>query len=563
MSFAIGLNAALNSGWDTWNKLGAFRQGMARAQANDAVDANNKAADAQLKAYGEAAQQAQAGNNRDAALATFGGKDWQNMSDEQKNNILGELESRGLYNSSTGQYDAAGVSKLYGGQQAQPAQQAIPQGAGAAPDDDEAGAAGTAIPPSAQQTAPSWQQDISNNARTYGQAAFQDNQAIQKDLVDSTRRRMETLGDDNAKAMRYYNTWYNPDALDKEDEYKLNQGFKLLGRAVTNGDSSAQQLLMASYNANNPDAQIVPNKDGSYNIVNAQGQVIQQNYKPTSSDYGRAMTQLYNNFMLMRTLNMDKFLDNSLKQAQVDNTQALTTQNQAKAKYAYSNAALDNQAKGLANQGAVYDNLKKASDAKYADVKNDADVRQKQATALHLNTQTAYIPKRFNLDTAKFGEQVRHDHAAEGLSAAKIRASSGAAGGVSFGDLDSDGGQVMLLGGHNGKGGKAVGIVRNNIVYALNDRDGSIQANIARMAMMSGIKGVTGAAFSPYLGTYVAMNGNQPVPDAKGKPIVLGRTPGEAERVLASMKPAVSGGKPGRARTSGRSGNRAIPTEDY
>lgn len=564
MSWAIGFNAALKSGWDTWNKLSEARKIAARDEADATVKANNAAADSDVKAYGQAATDAMNANSLDAAYKTFGGDDYKNLTDSQKQTIRDELTSRGLYNPSTGAYNARGVAEMY---QPKAQQSALPVDAGVPVNVPAAqpvpvtnptvpvtpGAVGATAPQTspqvpAQTAIPQWQSDIANNARLYGEEAANRNRPIQQDLGESVQRRMKTLGEANAQAMHKYNSWYNPDALDKEDEYKLNQGFRLLGRAVASGDPGAQSLLVAGYNAMNPGAKILSNGDGTYSMADANGNPTGKPFVPSVAQMGQTMTQLYNVARAISTADFDKLSESMLKAAQTRYANANADIADANARYATENAR--NKAEGLrlANIGQQNANAISGSNAKYQDAKNATDI-QKTISDMDIAKGTLAETIRKN----KVAEE--HQRAMLALARQRVAAANTGSGSggiaIKFNPPDENGAQVMML-----DNGQVVGIRgANGVTFAPNDKDGSILTGLTKTASPLGF----GIAYVPGDGGYSIVRGSNVARGANGRD-ARGLTSSE---VLSWLKQnGVPAGK-GKASKGSVKPTRAIDLPEY
>lgn len=547
MSWAIGFNAALKSGWDTWNKLSEARKIAARGEADAAVKANNAAADSDVKAYGQAATDAMKANSLDAAYKTFGGDDYKNLTDSQKQTIADELTSRGLYNPSTGVYNARGVAEMY---QPKAQQSALPVDAGFPVNVPAAqpapvanptvpitpGAVGATAPQTspqvpAQTAIPQWQSDIANNAHLYGDEAANRNRPIQQDLGDSVQQRMKTLGEANAQAMHTYNSWYNPDALDKEDEYKLNQGFKLLGRAVSSGDAGAQALLVAGYNAMNPGAKILSNGDGTYSMADANGNPTGKPFVPSVAQMGQTMTQIYNVARALRTADFDKLSESMLKAAQTRYANANADIADANALYATENAWNTAEGKRLANIGQVYQNSIGKSNADYQPAKNA------------LGIQTAIS----NMDIAKrtLEENIRKNKVAEEHqramleiyrknAAARTVAGGSSETGFKYSDPNEDGTQVVKL-----NDGRVAGfLTRDGVYLPPSDPDGRITAGLTQQARPLGF----GVVYVPGDGGFAVVSGNHIVKRANGVD-ARGLTSSEVASLLKQNSVKAGGGK--------------------
>jgi hypothetical protein len=564
MSWAIGFNAALKSGLDTWNKLSEARKIAARDEADAAVKANNAAADSDVKAYGQAATDAMNANSLDAAYKTFGGDDYKNLTDSQKKTIADELTSRGLYNPKTGVYNARGVAEMYQpkaqpsalsmGAEAPvgvPSTQPVPVANPAAPVAlGGVGATGAQASPQApvQTAIPQWQSDIANNARVYGDEAANRNRLIQQDLGESVQRRMKTLGDDNAQAMHTYNSWYNPDALDKEDEYKLNQGFRLLGRAVANGDAGAQSLLVAGYNAMNPGAKILSNGDGTYSMADANGNPTGKPFVPSVAQMGQTMTQLYNVARAIKTADFDKLSESMLKAAQTRYANANADIADANARYATENAKNTAEGKRLVNEGQVIKNQGGAIDNSWKPVNYALGAKKTQADIDKTNWTRKY-------GDAALAETIRHNRETEknqqARVAAYINASRGKDLGITFKDPDENGNQVMTFG-----NGQVAGIRgANGVTFAPNDKDGRIIAGLTQQARPLGL----GVAYVPLDGGYSVVRGNYVARGVDGRD-ARGLTSSEVVSWLKQNGVKAGGGKgtKGSAKAS-----RAIDLPEY
>ena len=573
MSWAIGFNAALKSGWDTWNKLSEARKIAARGEADAAVKTNNAAADSDVKAYGQAATDAMNANSLDAAYKTFGGDDYKNLSDSQKQTIRDELTSRGLYNPSTGAYNARGVAEMY---QPKAQQSALPVNAGtpvdtvftqpaavAAPTAPVTpGAVGATAPQTSPQVPahtaiPQWQSDIANNARLYGEEAANKNRPIQQDLGDSVQQRMKTLGDANAQAMHTYNSWYNPDALDKEDEYKLNQGFKLLGRAVASGDPGAQSLLVSGYNAMNPGAKILSNGDGTYSMADANGNPTGKPFVPSVAQMGQTMTQLYNVARAISTADFDKLSESMLKAAQTRYANANADKAEAEVPYATENAK--NKAEGLrlANEGQKNANVISGSNAKYQDEKNARAIKQMDAAIEKTIWEMRNGDALTRLKAQELYQQLvakRAELMAYNQRTA-LMANSGKGSGITFKDPDANGNQVMTSG-----NGQVIGIhSANGVIFAPNDKDGRTLTELTRKASPFGL----GVTYVPGDGGFSIVKDGYVVKGANGADL-RGLTAGGVSSALKQIG-VKAGGKGDKASKGSSKAPRAIdlPENDY
>lgn len=552
MSWAIGFNAALKSGLDMWNKLSEARKISARDEADAAVKANNAAADSDVKAYGQAATDAMNANSLDAAYKTFGGDDYKNLTDSQKKTIADELTARGLYNPNTGVYNARGVAEMY---QPKAQQSALSVGAGApvsVPATQPVPVANPATPVAlggvgvtgaqaspqapAQTAIPQWQSDIANSARLYGDEAANRNHLIQQDLGDFVRQRMKTLGDANAQAMHTYNLWYNPDALDKEDEYKLNQGFKLLGRAVASGDAGAQSLLVSGYNAMNPGAKILSNGDGTYSMADANGNPTGKPFVPSVAQMGQVMTQLYNVARAISTADFDKLSESMLKAAQTRNATAQADIAEAQAPYAGRLSQLTVEGKSLTNEGQGYLNQIGKSNAKYQDVKNAKAIEQTDAAIKKTLWEINNGDKLTKLKAQELYQKLVAQRAS--LVAYQQRtalmANSSKGSGITFKDPDENGNQVMALG-----NGQVIGIRgANGVTFAPNDKDGRILTGLTQQARPLGF----GIVYVPGDGGYSIVHGNY-VAKGKNGMDARGLTPSEVASWLKQNGVKAGGGK--------------------
>lgn len=569
MSWAIGFNAALKSGFDMWNKLSEARKIAARDEADATVKANNAAADSDVKAYGQAATDAMNTNSLDAAYKTFGGDDYKNLTDSQKQTIRDELTSRGLYNPSTGAYNARGVAEMY---QPKAQQSALPVDAGVPVNVPAAqpvpvatptvpvtpGAVGATAPQTnpqvpAQTAIPQWQSDIANNAHLYGDEAANRNRLIQQDLGDSVRQRMKTLGDANAQAMHTYNSWYNPDALDKEDEYKLNQGFKLLGRAVASGDAGAQALLVSGYNAMNPGAKILSNGDGTYSMADANGNPTGKPFVPSVAQMGQTMTQLYNVARAISTADFDKLSESMLKAAQTRYANANADIADANALYATENARntaegkrLVNIGQGIKNQGGAIDNL-------YKPTIYDQGIKKTQTDIDKINWDMKNGDTLTRLKAQELAQQDWYRRAMIRLNQQKNAVGTGS--GITFKDPDENGNQVMVSG-----NGQVIGIhSANGVIFAPNDKDGRTLTELTRRASPLGL----GVTYVPGDGGFAIVKDGYVAKGANGADL-RGLTAGGVSDALKQIG-VKAGGKGAKASNGSSKAPRAIdlPENDY
>jgi hypothetical protein len=572
MSWAIGFNAALKSGLDTWNKLSEARKIAARDEADAAVKANNAAADSDVKAYGQAATDAMSTNSLDAAYKTFGGDDYKNLTDSQKRAIADELAVRGLYNPNTGVYNARGVAEMYqpkaqpsalsvgaGAPVSAPSTQPVPVANPAAPVAlGGVGSTGAQASPQApvQTAIPQWQSDIANNARVYGDEAANRNRLIQQDLGESVQRRMKTLGDDNAQAMHTYNSWYNPDALDKEDEYKLNQGFRLLGRAVANGDAGAQSLLVAGYNAMNPGAKILSNGDGTYSMADANGNPTGKPFVPSVAQMGQTMTQLYNVARAIKTADFDKLSESMLKAAQTRYANANADIADANALYATENAWNTAEGKRLANEGQKNANVISESNAKYQDEKNARAINQMDIAI----KKTLWDMNNGDLLTKLKAQALYQQLVIERAKLAAyqqrtaLAANSGKGPGITFTDPDENGTQMV-----KDNTGKVIAFSSSNGVYLPpNDKDGRITAELTRQGNNLGL----GIAYVPGDGGFAIVKDGYVVKGANGADL-RGLTAGGVSSALKQIG-VKAGGKGAKAsKGPSKAPQRAIDLPEY
>lgn len=573
MSWAIGFNAALKSGFDMWNKLSEARKIAARDEADATVKANNAAADSDVKAYGQAATDAMNTNSLDAAYKTFGGDDYKNLTDSQKQTIADELTSRGLYNPNTGAYNARGVAEMY---QPKAQQSALPVDAGVPVNVPAAqpvpvanptvpitpGAVGATAPQASPQVPvqtaiPQWQSDIANNAHLYGDEAANRNRLIQQDLGDSVRQRMKTLGDANAQAMHTYNSWYNPDALDKEDEYKLNQGFKLLGRAVSSGDAGAQALLVAGYNAMNPGAKILSNGDGTYSMADANGNPTGKPFVPSVAQMGQTMTQLYNVARAISTADFDKLSESMMKAAQTRYANANADIAEAKVPYATENAKNTAEGLRLANEGQKNANVISGSNAKYQDLKNAKAIEQTDAAIKKVLWDMQNGDALTKLKAQALYQQllVKREELKAYNQRTALMANSGKGSGITFKDPDENGNQVMTSG-----NGQVIGIhSANGVIFAPNDKDGSTLAELTRQANPLGARVV----YVPTDGGFSILKDGYVVKGANGADL-RGLTAGGVSSALKQIG-VKAGGKGAKASNGSSKAPRAIdlPENDY
>lgn len=359
-NWAIGFNSALKSGWDTWNKLGGVRQAAARAQAADQVAANNKALENDNASLNGIANDMRADQVNQALTDTFG--------DASEATKAGAREYGILKDDGSLDY---GKLQEYGQKFGAQPQQAIPaQGAGAPPvvTDPQAEPVpqGQAIPTGGVPQADPGVASVRDQMMSQGQRAFDENakaqRAINEDIAQAKYDRAVETGKKNREAMHEYNKWYNPDALEKEDEYQLNQTFKAMGKLVDANDPGAMEFMARAYSAMG-NGNIRSNGDGTFTMVDKSGAPMGEAFKPSMQQFGTLMTNLYNTARLMKTWDPEAYLKTRKAMAETEgaelknvgqgykNEQEKVAANVAN-KYGEDNAAADNRSKNAAARSA-------------------------------------------------------------------------------------------------------------------------------------------------------------------------------------------------------------------
>lgn len=395
-NWAIGFNSALKSGWDTWNKLGGVRQAAARAQAADQVAANNKALENDNASLNGIANDMRADQVNQALTDTFGDASEATKAGAREYGIL-----RG-----DGSLDY-GKLQEYGQKFGAQPQQAIPaQGAGAPPvvTDPQAEPVpqGQAIPTGGAPQADPGVASVRDQMMSQGQRAFDENakaqRAINEDIAQAKYDRAVETGKKNREAMHEYNKWYNPDALEKEDEYQLNQTFKAMGKLVDANDPGAMEFMARAYSAMG-NGNIRSNGDGTFTMVDKSGAPMGEAFKPSMQQFGTLMTNLYNTARLMKTWDPEAYLKTRKAMAETEGAE-------------------------LKNVGQGYKNEQEKVNAnvanKYGMRKADADTRNAESNAtkgeadanVAQNTVQYRINKsKYDADSAKHGAQIKGEEA--------------------------------------------------------------------------------------------------------------------------------------------------------
>lgn len=378
------LNAALSNGWDMWNKLSTVRQADAQSRATKNVKDLKSAANTDVENYANAAQEQKQWANSDMGkLATAFGVDQYDQkrmddfkADAQKQGWLGQ---DGRVN-----FDAV---KTYLG-----------NGGGGAND---------------------WQSQVSSALDNRDKTAQERGAAIDKDLVNSTKQRFNRLGDDAIDAMHEYNVNWDQEALKNEDKYGADIAEQGLSRALNSDNPEVRRMLVQYHNLGNPNARLIENQDGTYNVVDANGQVLQKNFTPTDDQLNAAKAQFINGYRFFRTGNFKDFAEGRKELAQGD----LATSQARKAGVEASVAEKYADKKANAEtQSAELDTKKKDIESKYWEVNASETAKQLRLTneSLLKDIQKKAIdnnwaPKRYAAEIQKALASAANDRSMVGL----------------------------------------------------------------------------------------------------------------------------------------------------
>lgn len=465
----IGINAAINSGWDMWNKLSAVREAADAKEADAKVGELKQAANTDVGNYVDAAKEQKDFANSDMGkLANAFGV--QQYDTKRMEDLTNEAKQRGWYGDN-GSIDFNKVKEYTS---------AIPQGDGT------------------NSVSGTFQNDIAKSIDNRDTWAKDRTDAINKDLADSTIKRYRTLGNDAVAARHDYLQKWHPEKVDDEDKYGFNLGFKALGKAVSAGDENATNLLLNFHNTMNPDSKLVANGNGSYSMLNAKGEVINPNYTPSTTDFANTMASMYRTYEFLSSGELDKY------NQRVQDEQKIKLNNQALAKGAIdvSNAqefgrrqaaaqteALEGKAQGiqLDNTSKGYDNQKKKAESAYygsnAKAEHDqkvANVGKTRAEIGNIKASTGLTVANTGLTNEKIKRQKIENAAAPKYEAARIhnmlfnKTDPNPGSGIKYVDDPAGGGQIAT----SADGRKLFRVDSNGNAFTLDDPKGNRAATI-------------------------------------------------------------------------------------
>lgn len=465
----IGINAAINSGWDMWNKLSAVREAADAKEADAKVGELKQTANADVGNYVDAAKEQKDFANSDMGkLANAFGV--QQYDTKRMEDLTNEAKQRGWYGDN-GSIDFNKVKEYTS---------AIPQGDGT------------------NSVSGTFQNDIAKSIDNRDTWAKDRTDAINKDLADSTIKRYRTLGNDVVAARHDYLQKWHPEKVDDEDKYGFNLGFKALGKAITAGDENATNLLLNFHNTMNPDSKLVANGNGSYSMLNAKGEVINPNYTPSQTDFANAMASMYRTYEFLSSGELDKY------NQRVQDEQKIKLNNQAitkgaidvsnAQKFGERNAQAESDALVAKAQGAQLDNtnkgyaiMKNEAESKFYSSNAEADHNQKVANVGKTLAETGNIrantgltvantgltiekTKRQKIDNAYAPEQIKADIFSKMYN--KMDPNPGS--GVKYVDDPAGGGQIAT----SADGRKLFRVDANGNAFTLDDPKGNRAAEI-------------------------------------------------------------------------------------
>lgn len=490
-NWAVGLNSALSSGLQTWNALSAFRSAATAANADaESKDIETKAK-ADVGAYTDAA-------DLQKNKVTFGTMLGYDASDKEGlNRAWSQAEEAGLIKGNNVDYDKAG--KYFG----------IDTNAPTPASDDAKGSAipvatsmdsfndGGNAPSEAPKVAASmsdfngdesgqgaisdWRNELSDRYHNRDENSAQARAAVDEDLSRSIAKRFHTMAQDQKDVWHKRNRWFDPDAIKNEDAEAFNREYKALASymvpKIEGGDGTTANLVMRFANMNNPNQQLVANGNGTYSVVDAQGKVLNANFKPSADQLAGALRNWYQNYRFFHTGDVETYTKQALDAAKLSSEQSNAKEAAIKAQaaetFGMKNAAAENRGKEATADGLAADAKVKTALVGANITKGKAGATEAVAKAQKAVEEAKATPL---LNAMKIrSEKMKGDAHGRSNRGGSGGASPGGSGGSGkiFWESNGDGTFTGYLGGKNGEPVVTKG--KNGMFHPYGDADGRME----------------------------------------------------------------------------------------